>query len=150
MAVCLKSGLPKCDFIDWINRPRVSACRYWVIAAGPPTARGLPVGSRFSGSKYNTDRKVVVGCPSSGKVARVTSPSGVATAIALLVVPKSKPITLSIGFFVGMRPQGEWEGVWWFSAEPGEIGLTALEGAGDGINQHAKDRLAQLTAGLAQ
>src|SRR5512145_362534 len=38
------------------------------------------------------------------------------------------------------RPQGEWEGVWWFSVEPGEIGLTALEGAGDGINQHGKDR----------
>ncbi len=48
------------------------------------------------------------------------------------------------------RPQGAWEGVWWFSVEPGEVGLTALEGAGDGINQHAKDRLAQLTAGLAQ
>ena len=47
------------------------------------------------------------------------------------------------------RPQGRWEGVWWFSVEPGEIGLTALEGAGDGINQHIKDRLAQLTAGLA-
>ena len=41
-------------------------------------------------------------------------------------------------------------GVWWFSVEPGEIGLTALEEAGDGINQDAKDRLAQLTAGLAQ
>jgi hypothetical protein len=50
----------------------------------------------------------------------------------------------------GTRPQGEWEGVWWCSVEPREIGLTALEGAGDGINQHAKDRLAQLTAGLAQ
>src|SRR5438093_12034863 len=48
------------------------------------------------------------------------------------------------------RPQGEWEGVWWCSVEPGEVGLTTLEGAGDGINQHAKDRLAQLTAGLAQ
>jgi hypothetical protein len=48
------------------------------------------------------------------------------------------------------RPQGEWEGVWWFSVEPGEIGLTALEEAGDGINQDAKDRLAQLPAGLAQ
>ena len=42
------------------------------------------------------------------------------------------------------------EGICWFSVEPGEIGLTALEEAGDGIHQYAKDRLAQLTAGLAQ
>ena len=48
------------------------------------------------------------------------------------------------------RPQGEWAGVWWFSVEPGAIGLTPLAGAGDGINHHAQDRLAQLTAGLAQ
>jgi hypothetical protein len=44
----------------------------------------------------------------------------------------------------------EREGVWWFSVEPGEIGLTALEEAGDGLNQYAKDCLPQLTAGLAQ
>jgi len=37
----------------------------------------------------------------------------------------------------------------WFSVEPGEIGLPPLEGTGDGINQHAKGGLAQLTAGLA-
>jgi hypothetical protein len=36
------------------------------------------------------------------------------------------------------------------SVEPGESGLTTLESAGDSVNQHAKDRLAPLTAGLAQ
>lgn len=41
-------------------------------------------------------------------------------------------------------------GVWCFSVEPGEIGLRALERAGDGIDQHIKDRLAQLAASLAQ
>jgi hypothetical protein len=48
------------------------------------------------------------------------------------------------------RPQGGREGVWCFSVEPGEIGLTALEGTDHGINQHAKGRLAQLSAGLTQ
>jgi hypothetical protein len=55
-----------------------------------------------------------------------------------------------LGMSRGTRPQGERDGVRCFSVEPGEIGLTSLEGAGDGIDQHAKGRLAQLTAGLAQ
>ena len=33
--------------------------------------------------------------------------------------------------------------------EPGEIGLTSVEETGEGIDQDAKGRLAQLTAGLA-
>jgi hypothetical protein len=48
------------------------------------------------------------------------------------------------------RLQGEWRSVASFSVEPGEIGLTALEEAGDGIDQGAKGRLAQLAAGLTQ
>jgi hypothetical protein len=47
------------------------------------------------------------------------------------------------------RLQGDRGEVGCFSVEPGEIGLTALEGTGDGIDQYAKNRLAQLTAGLA-
>lgn len=50
----------------------------------------------------------------------------------------------------GTRLQGEWRSVARVSGEPGEIGLTALEEAGDGINQDAKGRLAQLAAGLTQ
>jgi hypothetical protein len=50
----------------------------------------------------------------------------------------------------GTRLQGEWRSVATFSVEPGEIGLTALEEAGDGIDQGAKGRLAQLAAGLTQ
>jgi hypothetical protein len=34
------------------------------------------------------------------------------------------------------------------SVEPGEVGLTPLEGTGDGIDEHVKDRSTQLTAGL--
>jgi hypothetical protein len=48
------------------------------------------------------------------------------------------------------RLQGEWRSMASFSVEPGEIGLTALEEAGDGIDQGAKGRLAQLAAGLTQ
>ena len=51
---------------------------------------------------------------------------------------------------VRTRLQGEWRSVATFSVEPGEIGLTALEEAGDGIDQGAKGRLAQLAAGLTQ
>jgi len=50
----------------------------------------------------------------------------------------------------GTRPQRGREGVRCFSVEPGETGLTALEGTGDGIDQHAKGGWALLTAGLAQ
>lgn len=48
------------------------------------------------------------------------------------------------------RLQGEWRSVASFAVEPGAIGLTALEEAGDGIDQGAKGRLAQLAAGLTQ
>jgi hypothetical protein len=37
-----------------------------------------------------------------------------------------------------------------FSVEPGEIGLTALKEARDGIDQDTKGRLAELATGLAQ
>ena len=50
----------------------------------------------------------------------------------------------------GTRLQGEWRSVASFSVEPGESGLTALEEAGDGIDQGAKGRLAPLAAGLTQ
>ena len=49
-----------------------------------------------------------------------------------------------------MRPQGEWKREASFSVEPGEIGLTALKEAGDGIDQDTKGRLAELATGLAQ
>ena len=48
------------------------------------------------------------------------------------------------------RPQGEGKREESFSVEPGEIGLAPLEEAGDGIDQDAKSRLAQLAAGLAE
>jgi len=50
----------------------------------------------------------------------------------------------------GTRLQGEWKSVSSFLVEPGEIGLTALKEAGDGIDQDTKGRLAQLAAGLTQ
>jgi putative transposase len=46
------------------------------------------------------------------------------------------------GYDGGTRPQGEWKREKSFSVEPGEIGLTPLEEAGDGIDQDAKGRLA--------
>ena len=47
-----------------------------------------------------------------------------------------------------MRSQGlEREGI---LVEPGEVGLASMEQAGDGIDQDAKSRLAQLAAGLAE
>ena len=48
------------------------------------------------------------------------------------------------------RLQGEWQSVSSCSVEPGEIGLTALKEAGDGIDQDTKGRLAELATGLAQ
>ena len=48
------------------------------------------------------------------------------------------------------RPQGERMSVRSFSEEPGEIGLTSREKAGDGVDQDAKGRLAQLPTGLSQ
>ena len=48
------------------------------------------------------------------------------------------------------RLQGEWRSVASFSGEPGEMRWTALEEAGDGIDQGAKGRLAPLAAGLTQ
>ena len=51
---------------------------------------------------------------------------------------------------LSMRPQGEWKSEESFLVEPGEIGLAPLEEAGDGIDQDAKGRLAQLAAGLAE
>jgi hypothetical protein len=50
----------------------------------------------------------------------------------------------------GTRLQGEWKSVSSFSVEPGEIGLTALKEARDGIDQDTKGRLAELATGLAQ
>ena len=50
----------------------------------------------------------------------------------------------------GTRPQGERKKAESFSVEPGEIGLAPLEEAGDGIDQDAEGRLAQLAAGLAE
>ncbi len=50
----------------------------------------------------------------------------------------------------GTRLQGEWKRGSSFSGEPGEIGLTALKEAGDGIDQDTKGRLAQLATGLTQ
>ena len=50
----------------------------------------------------------------------------------------------------GTRLQGERKSVSSFSVEPGEIGLTAMKEAGDGIDQDTKGRLAELATGLAQ
>ncbi len=68
------------------------------MAAGPATARGLPPAARFSGSKYRIDLKAVVKSRSISNFASSTAPPGAATAIALLVVPKSNPTARIMSF----------------------------------------------------
>jgi hypothetical protein len=51
--------------------------------------------------------------------------------------------------YLRTRLQGEWSRVERFSIKPGEVGLTTLKEASDGIDQDTKGRLAQLATGLA-
>src|SRR5215510_1213168 len=76
-----------------MSRPLVSASRYELIASGPAFVSAFTGAERSLSGKYRIDRKLVVVSPAAPKLASVASLLASATAIALLVVPKSKPIT---------------------------------------------------------
>src|SRR5262249_2337212 len=93
----MKERLDRCDFIDCISRPLPSASRYFLMASGPATIRGLLSAPRSSALKYSIDLKVVSADSSSlWKVASLDEPPCSATARALFVVPKSIPIAFLI------------------------------------------------------
>src|SRR6185295_1708862 len=65
--------------------------RYRSIAAGPARATGRPVPLAL-GSKYRTEGNVGRGPAAVGKTASRGGPEASASATALFVVPKSRPI----------------------------------------------------------
>src|SRR5215213_6358845 len=90
--------------MERISRPLVSASRYELIASGPAFVSAFTVEERSLTGKYRIDLKLVVVSLLSPKRASVASLPASATAIALLVVPKSRPITRCISLLV---PQGD-------------------------------------------
>src|ERR1043166_2490034 len=88
-----------------MSRPLVSASRYELIASGPAFVSVLTVDERSFAGKYRIDRKLVVVPPPSANEASLASSPSCATAIALLVVPKSNPMTGGISLFQCSQPQ---------------------------------------------
>ena len=79
--------------MERMSRPLVSASRYELMASGPAFVSAFTVEERSLGGKYRIDRKLVVVLRPSPKLASVASLPASARAMALLVVPKSSPIT---------------------------------------------------------
>src|SRR6185369_320885 len=88
--------LARYDLIETINLPFVSSSRYELIASGPACVSTFCCEERSLAGKYRMDRKLVVVAGPSAKAASAACRSLSATAIALLVVPKSRPMTGSI------------------------------------------------------
>src|SRR5678815_14906 len=79
--------------MERMSRPLLSASRYELIASGPAFVSACTGAERSLGGKYRIDRKLVVVLLRSAKDASVACSPASATAMALLVVPKSNPIT---------------------------------------------------------
>src|SRR5262245_31183808 len=86
--VVVNSRLARCALIDWMRRPRPPVSTQLRTAATPAVMRGgSPSSAGSSGSTCRIERNV---CSSPNRARRGGAPAG-ATAIALLVVPKSSP-----------------------------------------------------------
>jgi hypothetical protein len=70
------------------------------MASGPAFVSAFTVAERSFGGKYRMDRKLAVVLLPSPKRASVAPVAASATAMALLVVPKSNPITGDISLIL--------------------------------------------------